>query len=195
MSKEAMSTEAKIVYFKKVGVRNTDEVLRIAKEWADEHGIKTVVVASGRGYTAEKAMAVFEGMEVVVVTAHTGWYHQPNAQTFTEESRKLVESKGGKVLTAPHVFGGISYAMNDSFGTAMLGVDMGNTLRILGQGMKVVCEIAMAAADAGLLRTDKEVISIGGTDRGADTAVVLRPVNVHDFFNLRIKEILCKPRL
>jgi len=85
--------------------------------------------------------------------------------------------------------------MRDSFGTAMLGVDMGNTLRILGQGMKVVCEVAMAAADAGLLRTDEEVISIGGTGKGADTAVVLRPVNVHNFFDLRIKEILCKPRL
>jgi len=85
--------------------------------------------------------------------------------------------------------------MQDKFETAMLGVDMGNTLRILGQGMKVVCEIAMAAADAGLVRTDKEVISIGGTNTGADTAVVLRPVNVHNFFDLRIKEILCKPRL
>ena len=190
-----MSREAKIVYFKKPGKRNTDEVLRIAKEWADELGIKTVVVASVWGYTAEKAVDVFQGMKVVVVAAHTGWYHEPGLQRFAEESRKKVESKGGVILTAPHVFGGLSYAMKDSFETAMLGVDMGNTLRILGQGMKVVCEVAMAAADAGLLRTDEEVISIGGTGKGADTAVVLRPVNVHDFFNLRIKEILCKPRL
>jgi len=190
-----MSREAKIVYFKKPGKRNTDEVLRIAKEWADELGIKTVVVASVWGYTAKKAMDVFEGMKVVVVTAHTGWYHEPGLQRFTEESRKIVESKGGKILTAPHVFGGLSYAMQDKFETAMLGVDMGNTLRILGQGMKVVCEVAMAAADAGLVRTDEEVISIGGTGMGADTAVVLKPVNVHDFFDLRIKEILCKPRL
>jgi len=85
--------------------------------------------------------------------------------------------------------------MRDKFETAMLGVDMGYTLRILGNGMKVVSEIAMAAADAGLVRTDEEVISIGGTGRGADTAVVLKPVNVHNFFDLRIKEILCKPRL
>jgi hypothetical protein len=189
-----MSKEAKIVYFKKLGERNTDEVLRIAKEWADKVGIKTVVVASCRGYVAEKAVDVFKGMKVVVVAAHTGWYHQPNFQHFTEESRKIVESKGGIILTAPHVFGGISYAMQDKFETAMLGVDMGNTLRILGQGMKVVCEIAMSAADAGLVRTDEEVISIGGTNTGADTAVILRPVHVHDFFKLRIKEILCKPR-
>lgn len=190
-----MSIEAKIVYFNKPGVRNTDEVLRIARKRADELGLKTVVVASVRGYTAVKAIDIFQGMKVVVVTAHTGWYHQPNVQHFTEESRKVIESKGGKILTAPHVFGGLSYAMRDKYGTAMLGVDMGNTLRILGQGMKVVCEIAMAAADAGLVRTDEEVISIGGTDTGADTSVVLKPVNVHNFFDLRVKEILCKPRL
>ncbi len=53
-----MFREAKIVYFKKPGKRNTDEVLRIAKEWADELGIKTVVVASARGYTAEKVSRI-----------------------------------------------------------------------------------------------------------------------------------------
>jgi hypothetical protein len=84
--------------------------------------------------------------------------------------------------------------MRDMFKTAVLGVDMGYTLRVLGQGMKVVCECPMAAADAGLVRTDQEVVSIGGTDQGADTAVILKPVKVSDFFSLRVKEILCKPR-
>jgi len=61
--------------------------------------------------------------------------------------------------------------------------------------MKVACEIALMAADAGLVRTDEDVISIAGTGRGADTAVVLRPVNTRNFFDLKVKEILCKPRL
>jgi len=52
----------------------------------------------------------------------------------------------------------------------------------------------MMAADAGLARTDEEVIAIGGTDHGADTAIVVTPVNTHHFFNLRVREILCKPR-
>jgi len=43
------------------------------------------------------------------------------------------------------------------------------------------------------VRTDEDVISIGGSSRGADTAVVLRPVNSEDFFDLKVKEILCKP--
>jgi hypothetical protein len=68
-----------------------------------------------------------------------------------------------------------------------------NTLRLFGQGMKVVCEITLMAADAGLVRTDEDIIVIGGTGRGADTAVVLKPVNSEDFFDLKVKEILCKP--
>jgi hypothetical protein len=50
------------------------------------------------------------------------------------------------------------------------------------------------AADAGLIRTDEEIISIGGTANGADTALVVKPVHTHDFFQLKVKEILCKPR-
>lgn len=51
------------------------------------------------------------------------------------------------------------------------------------------------AADAGLVRVDEDIIAIGGTGRGADTALVLAPSYVHRFFNTRVKEIICKPRL
>jgi len=53
----------------------------------------------------------------------------------------------------------------------------------------------MAAADAGLVNTEEEVVSVGGSDKGADTAAIMRPVHVKDFFKLRVKEIICKPRL
>ena len=189
-----MSIEAKIVYFNKPGKSNTDEVLRIAKERADELEIKTVVVASVTGYTAVKAMDIFQGMKVVVVTAHTGWYHQPNIQHFAEESRRIVESKGGTVLTVTPVFGGLSTAMRRKFKTHALGDIVASTLRIFGDGMKEVCEIVVTAADAGLVPTDEAVISVGGTDGGADTAIVCKPVNALDFWDLKIGEVLCKPR-
>jgi hypothetical protein len=51
------------------------------------------------------------------------------------------------------------------------------------------------AADAGLVRTDELAIAVAGTSRGADTALVLRPANAQTFFDMRIMEILCKPRL
>jgi hypothetical protein len=50
------------------------------------------------------------------------------------------------------------------------------------------------AADAGLIRTDEEAGTIGGTGSGLDAAVVLKPSNTHAFFDLVIKEIICMPR-
>jgi len=67
-------------------------------------------------------------------------------------------------------------------------------LRTFGEGLKVIAEIAVMAADAGLVRTDEEVVAVAGTGRGADTAAVVLPANAQDFFDLEIREVLCKPR-
>ncbi len=186
--------EGKRVYFEKAGEKNTDEVFRIVKERAAQRRIKTIIVASTRGDTAVKAMDAFKGLRVIIVT-HSAGVRAPDTQEFTDEARKIVESKGGTVLTSCLAFAGVSRAMRTKFKTDEIGDVVANSLRIFGQGMKVVCEICMMAADAGLVRTDEDVISIAGTGRGADTAVVLRPVNTHNFFNLKVKEILCKPHL
>jgi hypothetical protein len=184
--------EGKIVYFDKPGIDNTEEVLRIAKLRAEELGIKSIVVATTVGGTAVRAVEVFDGMRVIAVTHVTGM-REPNVQEFTDENRQKVESQGGIVLTTAHAFTGIDGAMRKKFRMFLLGDVIANTLRIFGQGMKVVCEIALMAADAGLVRTDEDIIAIAGTGRGADMAVVLNPVNTNDFFDLRVKEILCKP--
>lgn len=184
--------EAKIVYYEKPGTENTDETLRIAKRRADELGIKTVLVASTSGGTGAKAVDVFKGFKVIVVS-HSAGFHEPNTQELTEENKKIIEGKGGKILTVTHVFAGVGRAIRNKFGTTLFNELIANTLRMFGEGMKVIPEIAMMAADAGLVHTDEDVIAIAGTSRGADIAVVLTPVNSQEFFSLKIKEILCKP--
>ena len=191
--------EQKTVYFEKPGgEENTAKTLALAKARAEALGIKTVVVASTVGGTAVKAVDVFKGYKVVVVTHVTGM-REPDTQEFTEDNRKIVEKKGGIILTTAHAFGAIHRALGATgappIPTSAIGDIIAMTLRTFGQGMKVVCEIAAMAADAGLVRTDEEIISIGGTGRGADTAVVLQPDYVHRFFNLKVKELICKPRL
>ncbi|MFC1939120.1 pyruvate kinase alpha/beta domain-containing protein [Chloroflexota bacterium] len=185
--------EGKVFYFDKPGTENTDETLRIARLKAEELGIKTILVASTSGGTAVKAAEVFKGMRVVAVS-HSAGFREPDTQEFTEENRQKAESKGVVVLTTTHTFAGVSRAMRKKYSTFLLGDIIASTLRVLGQGMKVVCEIAMMAADSGLVRTDEDVICIAGTGRGADTAVVLKPVNSAEFFDMRVREILCKPR-
>ena len=184
--------ESKIVYFSKPGEQNTDEVLRLAKSRADQLGIKTILVASSTGGTAVKAAEVFKGLKLVAVS-HQAGFQEPNFQEFTEANRKKVEGSGGMVLAATHVLGGISGAMRRKFSMYSFPEVVAHTLRFFGQGVKVACEISVMAADAGLVRTDEDVISIAGTDRGADVALTLRPVNSLNFFDLKIKEILCKP--
>ena len=186
------AVELKTTYFENPGEENTEEVLRIVRQRAGELGIKNILVASVRGDTAVRAIDALQGLRVIVVTSVTGCY-TPNIQEFTEENKKIVESRGGIVFTSTHAFGGLSLAMREKFNTYVLGEVIADTLRIFGQGMKVACEIALMAADAGLVRTDEDVISIAGTVLGADTAVVLRPVNSNDFSDLKVKEILCKP--
>jgi hypothetical protein len=184
--------EQKTVYFDTPGRENTDAVLRIARQRAEELGIKTVLVASTVGDTAVKAVDFLKGLRVIAVT-HAHGLREPDTQEFTEENRRLVESKGGIILTATHAFAGLDRAMRKRFNMYLLGDIVASTLRIFGEGMKVTCEISLMAADAGLVRTDEDVISIAGTGRGADTAIVLSPVNTGDFFRLKVKEILCKP--
>ena len=184
--------ESRVVYFEKTGKENTEAVLSIAKQRAEELGIKKVVVASTRGNTAVKAMDALQGLRVIIVTHVTG-LRAPDTQQFIEKNRQIVESKGGRIVTAAHAFAGLSRAMRNKYNMYMLGEVIADTLRIFGDGTKVACEIAMMATDAGLVRTDEDVISIAGSGQGANTALVLRPVNTHNFFDLKVKQILCRP--
>ncbi len=190
--------EVKTTYYDKPGGEsNTASTLSLARERAGALGIKTIVVASTVGKTAVKAVEVLQGFKVIVVT-HTAGFREPNTQEFTDDNRKIVEEKGGVILTTTHAFGGVQRALATSMPPApssAIGDVVAMTLRMFGQGMKVACEIAAMAADAGLVRTDEEIVAIGGTGRGADTAVVLQPDYVHRLFGLRVKEIICKPRL
>ena len=186
--------ESKITYFERPGAENTDATLTIARCRAEELGIETIVVASTTGDAAVKAMGILPGFRVIIVS-HTTGMREPNLQTFTEENRRLVESQGGVILTTAHAFSGVSAAMRQKFNTYVIGDIISNTLRTLGQGIKVVCEIALMAADAGLVRRGEDIIVVAGTGQGADTAAVITPANSHRFFDLKVREILCKPRL
>ena len=185
--------EIQTVYFSEPGSVNTDKTLEIAKKRAEQLGIETIVVASTSGETGVKAAAVFSNCRVVVVTHATG-FPTPDAQELTQQNRAEILEKGGMILTATHAFGGLGRAVRRRFNTLQVDEIMAHTLRVFGQGAKVACEIVLMAADAGLLRTDEEAISIGGTGSGADTALVIKPAHTHAFFELKVREVLCKPR-
>ena len=187
-----MSSKKQTLYFTEKGDVNTDVTLKVAKERAVELGIRDIVVASTRGGTGLKTATVFKGYNVVVVSHATG-FREPGVQQVTEEMTKEIKAAGGRILTATHVFAGVERAIRNKFETSYPALIIAQTLRMFGSGMKVVVEIAAMATDAGMIPADRDIIVIAGSGRGADTAVVIKPANAHNLFDMVIKEIIAKP--
>jgi uncharacterized protein len=187
-------SKVETVYFNEPGKMNSREAILQAKKRADQLGIRDVIVASYTGETGAIAAEVFKGYNLVVVAGMVG-YVEPNQDRMKPEYKKAIEDNGGKIIRACHSFGGLGRAINKKFNAIQVDEVIAHVLRLFGAGVKVACECACMAADAGLIRTDREVISLGGNGTGADTAVVLLPSNTHRFFDMRIREIVCKPRV
>jgi hypothetical protein len=180
------------LYFDEPGLPNTEATLKRAAIRAEELRIKNVVVASASGETALQAVDIFHDCNLVVVTHSTGFY-KPTYQEMPVEVRQKLEEKGAKVLTCQHAFGGVNRAVRKKLGTYELDEIIAYTLRSFGEGMKVAIEVSLMAADAGLIETGQPCLAIGGTEKGVDTAILIKPANAQNFFELRVMEILAKP--
>jgi hypothetical protein len=100
------------------------------------------------------------------------------------------------VHTGTHALGselGASYTTQ--YGGPSLQEIVRDTLYRFSQGMKVAVECVLMAADAGLLDMEQEVISLGGSGDGADTAIVCKPAYPRTFHTFEIREVLAKPRI
>lgn len=187
-------SDQEVLYFETPGPQNTNLTLEFAKKRALELGIKDIVVASTKGDTGIKAAKLFLGFNLVVVSHSTG-FKEPNLQELSQKNKDEIKKEGGKVLTCLHPFGGIGRAVRKKLDTYQTDEIIAYTLRTFGEGTKVAVEITLMACDSGLIPSKKEVISIGGTKSGADTALLLKSANTQSFFELEIKEVICKPRV
>ena len=178
--------------FAKPGRENTEQTLKLGFNRAKELGLNEVVVASSKGDTAYKALEIFEGFQITIVTYHSG-FKEPFQNVMSADVRRDLEGKVSKIIAASHALSGIERSIAQKHSGIYPVLLIADTLRLLGQGTKVAVEIAVMAADAGAL-SGSDIISIGGTGRGADTALVLRPAHQNNFFDLRIREVICKPR-
>jgi hypothetical protein len=187
------SMEATTVYFPECGPQHTDETLGLARTRAEVLGIRDIVVASYTGATGAKAARLFSDHNLVVVGGVVG-FREPNQTSMRAENQKVIEESGGKLFFSGHAFGMLGRAAHRRFGAIQIDELIAHVLRLFSQGVKVGCEIACMAADAGFVRSGAEIVAIAGSGSGADTAIVLRASNTHTFFDTRVLEIICKPR-
>lgn len=181
------------MYFEKAGRENSDESVQIAKDAALERGIKYIVVASTIGDTGLKAAKLLKDTDIqLVVVTHSTGHTGPGKQIFNAETKAEIESLGGIVYTGTDTFTGYEIAMGVRRWSSPQAL-ISAVLRMFGQGMKVCVEIVAMAADAGLVPVE-DVISVAGTARGADTVTVIGAQSTNQLFDMKVKEILAKPK-
>ncbi len=179
------------MYWGKKGSDNTDATVSLVLARASELSVDHIVVASCSGYTAAKFIGC--PRKVVCVTHHVG-FSGPGRDEMDASAREKLRQAGIVVLTTTHLLAGVDRALRNKFGGVYPAEIMAQTLRIFGQGLKVCVEIAVMALDAGLIPHGKDVIAVGGTGMGADTAAVIMPAHSNNFFDTKVREIICKPR-
>lgn len=184
-----------VCYFEDLGAQNTKETIEAAKDVAASSGLKYVVVASDSGSTGVKVARAFKdtGVKVVVVTEYSG------AEEFKEENRGKLKDMGAEVVTCPHSFLSPAESLSKLHsGHCSENTIIKEVLRRFSQGMKVAPEIVMMATDAGAIPPGEDVVSIGGTGGGADTAVIIKSCHSENFFDkekgVEFKEIIAMPR-
>jgi len=180
-------------YFDQAGPANTRKALEIVCQRAVHSDISRIVIPTYSGKSALLAAKIIDPGKIVAVTTAYG-FEKPNAQAMKEATLKELSDMGMQVVTGTHAFGGVGRSVRKKLGTYQADEIIAYTLRIFGQGTKVAIEAALMAADAGRVRTDDVIISTGGSSSGLDTALVLQPVNASSFLDVKIREVLCKPK-
>jgi hypothetical protein len=191
------------VYFEKPGKHNTDRVVEAVLKRLGEGDLNTIVVASTTGYTALEFSQALQGQEGVTLISvgETPLIREWGTEwpTLQPETRQELERRG--VIVADR----IPYLMHSSvldysqWKAPSAEELLRETLYAFGQGLKVAVEVVLIAVACGFLEPFQDVIAVGGTSRGADTAIVVRATYPNHVFSqdaakrLKIHEILCKP--
>jgi hypothetical protein len=185
--------ETSIHYFEEVGRDNTAKALGIARQRALGLGIKDLVLPSSHGFSALQAAEIFKGTDVRIISVSISPTFDDMGWKMSGEERDAIESAGVTVLTGLHALAdGVSEGF---YGEHTLGTVIADTLRFFAQGMKVAVEISIMALEAGLIQPASEILALGGTNEGVDTAIVALPAYARKIKDFRVLEILCKPRM
>jgi hypothetical protein len=180
MRAEIMSVvERKVEYFTDPGSQNTEKVIEAVKNRIISGGGRTIVVASTSGETAVNFAKKLKEVAAVIAVSH---------EEMKPIHRRQIIEYGGKSVDKTHL------ALHGK-GTD----DVRRSFYTFGQGFKVAVEVILIAADKGEINLYEDVIGVGGTGRGADTAIMARATTSREIFTedeskkLEIREILAMP--
>lgn len=185
----------KTVYFEKPGRENTAQCVQVLREAVEAERYKYIVLATTTGETALAVGEALGGAVNIVAVTHSMGFKEPNQTSVSTDARRKMEALGIKTFTGPMLTHSLETSLNHKFGGAYPTVIIAQSLKRFGEGSKVACEIVMMAADAGLIPEGEEVLAAAGTARGADTVLLVKSAVSKRFLELRVLEVLAKPRV
>jgi hypothetical protein len=187
--------EKTVLYFEKPGRDNTEACIGVVRRETAGGTHRHITLASttgGTGLAFARALGG-QGLNLVVVT-HSVGFKEPNATEMPAEVREELVALGARVYTGSMLTHSLDTAFTAKFGGTLLSQAVAQSLRRFGEGAKVAIECVMMAVDAGLVPEGEEVLAVAGTARGADTVAVIRSAASKRFLDLKVLEILAKPR-
>jgi hypothetical protein len=209
--------------FERPGPVNTDEVIEIIKARSSKY--KYIVVASITGDCALKAAESIPDKEVICVTCPQGmswevdkmdegpfatipelarirsaWTEQGLTRVpmgITRENRQRLDHLKVKIVQGTIPFFGPTFSIRVHL-HQITGLDlMAKTLELISTGTLVCLECVLMSVDAGAIPEGQEVLALAGTERGLDTAWVIRSSASANLFHpskgARFVELLAKP--
>lgn len=212
-----------MIVFDTPGPDNTPEIVSIVKREASR--CDYIVIASITGTSALQVAAASPGKPIVCVTCPQGMYWEvnemdkdlfstnPGLKSIRDEWRKEGRSRvpmevtnGNRVkldeLGIPVVRGTIPF-FGPSFSIRLhlnqvTSLDIiAKTLELISPGTLVGLESVLMATDAGVIPEGVRVLACAGTERGLDTAWIIRSAAsanlFHPEYGVKLIELLAKP--
>jgi len=211
--------------FDRPGPVNTDRVVQVVKDSAAL--ADTIVVASITGESALKIAKAAGARNVVCVTCPQGmawevdgmttgvfadipelrvcrdrWMEEGRervAMEIPEEARILLDAAGVRVIRGTIPFFGPSFSLRVHLGHVSSLDIMAKTLELFSPGTLVGMECVLMAVDAGVVPEGIPVVCCAGTERGLDTAWLVRSAASANIFHpergFRFIRMLAKPEI
>ncbi|MBT9141515.1 MAG: hypothetical protein DDT30_02107 [Dehalococcoidia bacterium] len=201
-SAEELGFDRSTCYFQYRGEVNTQKALELSRDRARQLNIGKMVVASETGRSALRALKVLEGTDIklIVVTHYPGETRGPKGDIpiglGRPEYRHVKEhllKNGAVVVQGTRPFAGVGRTLGWNSPVPVTFVD--KALELFGPGTKIAVEVALMATDVGVIEDGETVVTLGGTYKGLDTALVVKTTYSGNIFtNFEVLELIAKPR-
>jgi hypothetical protein len=163
-------------YFTEPGPENLEDVVDAVEKRVNLTGIRYVVVASHSGKTALVFAERLKGKAKVVCVSGRPSRRDRGREwpAISSENRRRLEELGVVVLDrVPYAFES-TVLWENRWNALSADRVVVETLYMFGSGMKVAVQVVLTAVSSGYVEPYEDVIGVGGTGGGADTAIVMK---------------------